>query len=998
MHEPVRIFLTYDEPEASLAASLKDHLRTAFSSHDIAFYERSTGMPEERDGLAFLQTATCSLVILSNTFLLKGRNKLELAHAQREEALRRPAAPLFLVKAEPMVLPAALHGYIHLLEDEDSLRSAHFPVARQLHRVAARLLQWLTIHQGDEDHSAPFQAVPEAHDLLDRLGRMSRQADLEPLFDILHHTIADADHRQALSDMRIDWLAVRGYRDWTLRQRSQERIAAGLRSMLGALQPPDISEAWKTACRRLEDPPRRAPAFHIPGADIQIPEALTGDLRTEQRQTYARNMSLCLDALVVGQPERGFGLLDQLRQQLTPHAGQLYELLLLALFMREGADAIVSTFLQGSANPYGHIALFCQHLDLCQSQGMCPTPSGVFNRQVIAEALSEAMQRAYHRLNTVQDDAQTWRRQVLGLVTLASHVYRDIHPHTAALTTLLTAICGGGRGHWIERVELKDNGTTRFHGPDHLDLQPMAEQLIDMLQRSSNWDDHANAAMRADILNALLAKRKLLHERLVWEQRRHRRHTDERQEVIHLVHAALFGYHLFGDPPHGSPDHAFLRLALELLIPEQLWSNNALPAPTLQAYPLPMRWFDLDETGALRTHPKNADYQFDVLAMVRHLVVHASGVSGWSVVQGNLEEAVIRQFVRDTDAQYAYLRANRMHTDFRRMDDLLVRRATIECLNRWSAAYKANPEAYAHLTDTMLQELIGNRLLIWFYLNPDRLATHPDSLALGYDAKVALHWITRTPIARTQEDIQSTLAANMYAQTIAPSYSAIPPADGHERYAVAFIMAQALHLFRDLQQDPVYLNLVYEEITMEHKLPWIMVDPAGLPQAVPVDQMRGFNAWSVLEQLARRNPVQWSLMEARRRIAKKRHRELLDLYYREINEDRRLNGLPERRILIQIMRQMRALFHFFPEPEFLELSLRELQGKGRMQWQISLLNVFPIPQNQPENNLLDFDYRQELSDVRALVQTSEAWMQHLSDTQTRALAQDTTPDWRNNSR
>jgi hypothetical protein len=993
MNEPVRIFLTYDEPEADLAEALKDHLRTAFNDIDIAFFERSTGMPEEREGIAFLQTATCSLALLSNTYLLKGRNTLELAHARREEALRRPAAPLFLVKAEPMVLPAALNGYIHLLEEEDSLRSAHFPVARQLHRVAARMLQLLTASRGDEDQIAPFQAVPEAHDLLDRLGRLTRQADLEPLFDILHLTVEDAAHRQTLSGLRDEWVEVRGWREWPLRMRAQERIAAGLRSLLGTLQSADMSDAWKTTGWRLEDPPRRAPAFHIPGADIQVPAELGG----AGRQTYTRNMALCLDALVVGQPERGYALLDQLRQHLAPRSAQMYELLLLALFMREGADAIVAAFLQGSANPFGHIALFCQHLDMCQSQGMCPTSSGSFNRQVIAEALSEAMQRAYHRLHPVQGDAQAWRRQVLTLVTLAGHVYRDIHPYSAALTTLLTAICGGGRGNWIERVELKDNGTTRFHGPDHLDLHPLAEQLIDMLQRNRDWDDQATAMLRADILNAQLAKRKGLNDQLVWEKQRFRRHTVERQEVIHLVHAALFGYHLFGDPTPRTPGNTFLRLALELLIPEQLWTTAALPAPNLPNYPLPLRWFDLDEDGALRTHPNNADYNFDVLAIVRHLVVHASGEAGWSVVQGNLEEAFVRQFVRDTDAQYTYLRENRMHTDFRRMDDLLVRSATIECLNRWAAAYKANPTAYAHLNDTILQELIGNRLLLWFYMNPAQLSTHPDSLGLGYDAKAALRWITRTPIARTQDEIQSSLASNMYAQTIAPSYAAIPPGDGNERHTVAFIMVQALHLYRDLQQDPVYLNLVYEELTREHKLPWIMVDPDGLPQAVPVDQMHGFNAWSVLEQLAMRNPVQWSLMEARRRIATKRHRELLNLYYREINEDRQLNGLPERRILIQIMRQMRAIFHFFPEASFLELSLRELQGKGRMHWQISLLNIFPIPQNQPENHLLDFDYRQERSDVRALIRTSDAWMQHLEDTQTRALLQDTTPDWRNNS-
>lgn len=895
MHRPVRIFMTFDEPEAHLADALKDHLRTAFMGRDIEFFERSTGMPEAQDGLAFLQTATCSVALLSNTFLLKGRNQLELSQARREESLRRPAAPLFLIMADPMVLPDSLKGFVQLPEDGESIRGAPFPVPRQLHRIASRLLQLLMDTRSDDSPSEP----------------------------------------------------------------------------------------------KLEAPPLRAPEFHLPESHIQVPEDLEGN----HRLAYARDMALCLDALEIGQPDRGYALLDNLRQSSAPRSAQLYELLLIAFLQREGADAIVSAWLNDAAQPYGHLALFSQHLETCQAQGLCPTSTGSYNRRVVAEALGAAIQRANQQLYTDSAGDAIWRRQTLALVALATRVYEDIHPHNAALSALLTTLCGGGRGNWIERLHLEADGTRRFQGKDGLDLQAAAEQLVGMLQRNGD----STAALRATVLEALRTKATALNHQLIWEKQRFRRHTDERQEVIHLVHSALFAYHILGDAGPATQADSFLRLGLECLIPAQLLGSNMRPAAETPAFPLPVRWFDLDEDGAVRTHPRNADYHFDVMAVVRHLVVQASGPEGWAVIQANLRESVLHQYVRDTDAHYRYLRENRAHTDFRRMDDLMVRRATVDCLNRWYAAIQADPAAYGHLTDSILQELMGNRLLIWFSMNPEQLTTHPDSRALGYDAKATLRWITSTPSGRSLDQIQSTLASNIYMHTIAPSYTSIPDADGNKRDALAFILLQALHLYRDVHQDPVFLHLVYDEITLEHKLPWVMVDARGLPQPVQVHQLPGFNAWSVLEQLAMHNPVQWSLMEARRRIAKRRHRELLDMYYREISEDRRLNGLPERRILIQIMRQMRAIFHFFPEPEFLELSLRELQGKGRMQWQIALLNLFPIPQNQPENHMLDFDYKQELSDVRALIQTSEAWMQHLEDAQARALLQDTTPEWRSNS-
>lgn len=1001
MSDDVRIFLSYDEAEARLAGELKQHIQTAFAGRKVIFWERTSNALDERARQSFLDSASLSLVIFSSTYLLKGENLLELGHARRIELEKRPKTPLYLVMAEPAVLPADLAAYATLPHPNESIEHAAFPPARQMQRVAAYLKNLEARTAGAPPQRPPYEKPYKPADLRERLTLQLERLNLSTVFSTLKTVVDDATLKQVFFELEDAWVegiqACRLHRELHRWHAHNAGIKEELRVRIGQIESLSLIPAWRKHMNRIERDAQPGLGIFVPAGTIHAPQhlhqpagpsepELLGTLNATQQQEYRRNLLLCQDALAVGNPERAFALAEHLRTHINPLSAQLYEYLLISYLQKEGADRIVHDVLYEQGRKFRHIVLYASRLRMYNEQGHCPTDSGMHNCAAVAEELSDAMHRAYdalpndHILDTGLRAVEVAdaRPVVARMLFAAQELFRAVHPFKGVLKTLVNELGGGGKSTWIERMEISNDGRRRFVPADNFDMETTMLEILEQLRLAEpEQADLLRFQLREDIYYNLLEKRQTLSRQSEWEQKRYRKLTDERLSVVRLIQSTLLCFQIFGDRGNDPEDQSFLRLAIEYLLPGLLLEHSPAASPDRPAYPLPMRWFDLDENGQLRPHPDNNRLRFDAMAIVERIVGEQAGHSAWLHIKPNLLDEVWKQYVQDTDAEYAYLRDNRQYQDVRRLDDVEVRRAAIQCLRRWMIAYRANPTAGSVFLDNILQELLGNRLLLWFYLNPAELQTHPDSLALGYDARAVLKELLALPISTDEVTIRKTLGANLFVKTIEPAYRQIPPRDGTRRENLVFILLQALHVYRDMNPDPVYLKLVFDELTLETKLPWIEVGPEGKPRNLPVPGAYAFDAFGIVEMLCAQLPSDFSIAEARRRIAARRFAELMDMYHREISTDRRQNGLPERRIALEIIRGMKALFYFYPDNVFLELPLDELNGKGQIRWQIFLANIFPIPQNHPENQMLQFDYKQEVAELKALRNHQQQWMQHL---------------------
>ncbi|MBK9336305.1 MAG: hypothetical protein IPM98_06845 [Lewinellaceae bacterium] len=133
----------------------------------------------------------------------------------------------------------------------------------------------------------------------------------------------------------------------------------------------------------------------------------------------------------------------------------------------------------------------------------------------------------------------------------------------------------------------------------------------------------------------------------------------------------------------------------------------------------------------------------------------------------------------------------------------------------------------------------------------------------------------------------------------------------------------------------------------------------------------------LLDQLTLALPGRFRPLDARQRIAHKRHADLKARYFREISEYPFENRQVERRIVIDIIRKLKGLFRYYPDAVFLELPIRELGGHGRIRWREDFLGILPTRANHYENRYFDFDYSRELSEIKMYRDTRAHWMEHV---------------------
>jgi hypothetical protein len=290
-------------------------------------------------------------------------------------------------------------------------------------------------------------------------------------------------------------------------------------------------------------------------------------------------------------------------------------------------------------------------------------------------------------------------------------------------------------------------------------------------------------------------------------------------------------------------------------------------------------------------------------------------------------------------------------------------------------AYRAFPDTGKEFPERCIKELCGSGLLIWMHHNPNApLVTHADSLALRYDAQAELKNIMAFYPHYSEEALREIIALNLFQKRILPAYESIKSRDEKQRPEVVRLLRETLAGYQ-LHPDQRYLDLVYTEITDEVKFPWIYISKEGKWLPLPAGEI--FKPIGVLQQLNEAEPRIFRLSNARERIALRRYQDERERYFHEISEYRYENRRPERAILIDIIRNMKGIYVFFPKDIFLEIPLLELTGKGRVRWHANFLGIFPIRENHFENHDFHFNYRFELFEVKRMLNNQLQMMQEM---------------------
>jgi hypothetical protein len=990
----MRLFFSVSPADRVTALALQHALRTLLPEVGWEFWDDSRSASNERrtDAQAWLESARMAVVVHSPDYAATPDENWEKNAILQEKNRRRDGLTVAVVQARHHVMPPDLAGFECLPHADEAiegpngdrlLKQAAHALARLL-RGEAGLLPYASGSSSEGQHRTHEDRTPPPitlSDLRERLLELADRNNLGDVLEVLHGIVHDADLLRRVLALKDEFVGAH------LRERLQladyqekiKNIRCRTEQLIGELTeerllhlgwPSVFLEMYRTSSQRETFP------FFLPGEDIQIPETLNlpvttddagsaervGLLSYEQKLEFRRLLLLAQDALAVEKYSLAHAHAEQVRTKIDPQSAQLYEMLLVSFVKNENPNRIMHRLMEGIKSGFNHVKLYSDRFELYQNgqPQRCPTQTGRHNRLVAIEELGAGLEREYQALTPhaildtgarAGDPAET-RKRVLQCLEALFLLYQSLLPTKVLVEPMILEIIGGGKCHWLERMELRD-GVWQFVGNADFDIEGKIGELLDLLRRADRRrpPEKQREMLREDLFFRLFAACHSLAEQVSEERRQHHVRTDVRRSVIRVIEACVLGHTLLTEAGDVlEVRKSLLRLAVELLLPGLLAETDVMDIPES----VNLDWFDLDDLGELRNAAVCADYDFDALTVLQKIIHDMAGQTGWLKTYPNVKEEVWKTYVAETDAAYEAVRTGLQYDNFQRMDDLEARRRVVHCLRRWQVCYRAYPERGFVFLEKMLHELAGNELLMWFIINPLAIQNHPDSLAYGYDAERELASLRTLPDTWTDERVTQTVVGNLYRRYLLPEYEAVPRRDESKRGRLAELLGAMLLAFQK-HPVPLYLDLVYRELSAETKLKWIDINRRGQW----VNFGSAFDATDVLRQLTAQLPLRFDPLATRRAIADRRWEEQTLRYTTEISEIRHENRLPERKIAADIIWRLKGTYLFYPDLKYLELPLLELQGLGRIRWFARALGIFATNSNHFENVLVPFDLRAE---------------------------------------
>lgn len=1010
----LRIFVSYHPADENSALDFQRQLALALQPYSAEFRDKSK-VPEEdyrREAAAFLEKADLFVAVLSMNYEDRPELRWEMQQAIDTQKTR-PELQIVSVQARAAAIPALLRPYSTALPPGETIENQHIARDRQLRRAAESALYVLRASPDTHDISiGPVELPLSVGDLRERLLAQTDRINHAPLLALLKRLVRDVMVKRGILDVEESFKQLR--EKTRLSQLSIQELAtlsaplqSDLQSLINRLDETQLAPDWHavfirdyyhfTPDSRDDSTP---PPFFVPTDEIEIPETLNlpvgpreqesleqiGLLSFEQKNDFRRNLLLAKDALAVKNPAQAYAHCDHVRQQIDPQSAQLYEYLLITFIQKETPARALRDALHGNDRVLQHILLFASRLQEYQREGKCPSSTAMHNLAIASESISDAALRVYYHFpndplrhtGKHAEDVPDNRRALQIILDNTLKVCRNVAPSEELLEAAVIECCGGGKCAWLKQVDVVD-GHFQFVPDGNLDLLGETRELIRMLEQMEAADGNkivkGRALLREDLYFSLLAKRQAFHAQLEEDAHRRRPFTDVRESVVRFTYACLMGAYIFGDEDPRRRNNSFYRLALEYLLPDILIA----PPETASAG---LRWFTFNHSGELTAHPDCAAYGFDALGIVQKIVKDHSGAAGWLQVQPNIREAAWLQYRADAEALLQQVKTGLSYSDFRRMDNLTARGILIEYLKRQVVAAKASPERGAPLLEACVDELCGDGIMLWLQhnLHTHTLGTNPDSEALGYDASSELRNIydmLHGSDPQFEEQLRERIARNIFEKHIAPAYEAIKRGDTSRRAELSRLLREAMSNYR-LCPNKQYTDLVWQELTLELKLPWIDISTDG--KAAPFPGSNRFQSIQALNEIQQTLPDQYKLLDAREHIADRCYANQEQRYFREISEFRSENRQPEREIAIDIIQRIKGIYLFYPKTDYLELAWNELYakpGKHRIRWNARLLGIIPLQSDHFENQFLHFNYKFERYELKRLLDNQYFEMQRV---------------------
>jgi hypothetical protein len=995
MPESLSIYTSYHEQDKNIVSALLKHLKTFQGADRFVFSDYET-IPESSQITENIKeqidAADVVLIFCSADYYSREETIREQAYAKQS-----PKDPLLIpIIARSTPSYPGLEAYTLLPLSGNPLYNAGALNELQCAVVAKVIFERIQAfeQQGPAVYEPVFQKM-EWEDARLRLLSFLEKNDLNASLELLHTLVKDPGFDKLIFEAKEEYQRL--HRRTMQEQFSFDEFWHALRVLRSdmeqlclRLEPGHLHKNWQktieTDCLALHTTPKREktyPGLSMLADEILIPQksldANSQELTHSQQQDYKRSFILAQDAQAVGEYAKAYGIADKIRTEINPESAQLYEFLLLSLVQKEGADQLIKDALRGYGRVFETAIRYAERFREFQKSEKCPSTTGYYNTAQVAKMIHSALRRVYssypndYILDTGLNASRhpDAREAILSCLQIALRTYQFMHPVEGFLEIAFNEFAGGGKYQWADVVEVEPDGSFSVLNRREFDVLSELNNILSLLtdpplrnpndpvetgnrNKSRSYDQ--TQLLRDNLLVCLNRKKTALLSDIQVEKRFFREFIDERDSIIRLVYACIIGYLVFDKKE--KTKSKFLAIALD-----ELLLKPAIP------------WFTLSAEGQLIPDPDCERLSFSAPAITKAIIAKYSNETNSSKIQELIRQTCYDQYKAETESIYQELLKGRAYTDLRKLSDGEGRKRMIQCLKRWTILYLAYPDRGSDYLQQTLRELMGEEQFLWMLFDPEQLVSHPDSIALGFDALELYRKLEKMPVPWDKNDMEGVIIEKQFSRHILPTYESMHARDEKQIRKLIFLFRQALRGYKTDPQN-IYLQWIYRELTEEHKFRWLEIDQDGLWQAA-----RGvpdfFKPEALLLEMASKHPDLFNLFETRKKIAENRYREVKNIYEREISEFKAENKEPERLIAQDLFNQLKGIFKFFPDIKFLEIPLNELKGNGRIQWQAKLFGLFTLSENHHENLLINFDYKAERAEFYMYRDQLHEWLESM---------------------
>ncbi len=943
MEKAIKLYISHsDEDEDLLACDrLIHHFTTLVENNKINIITRKDIIPgqEKEKGLkGIISKSNIAIILISADYLAMDGSELKLLY---DNYKNKSIKKLFLIKVKPVEYESlTMLRNLPLLDSSDEYIVYDHKINESiLQRVTVSLSQVIS----NTKYDIPFQ------DLKSRLSFVAKESNIIFTIKLLIQLINNTSKVKLLKKYESEYIKsynAFGHNNFKvsnnenelkrkIEQWKEERsdLTQKVEQIIREISEIEIVDSWRdiyiSEILGLTPTIDESKSFYFlfTLAD-KIKEPKNKKLSDEEKKEYKRLFYQSQDLIAVEKFEDAYNIAVKIRNSIEPESTQLYEYLLLSYFKMIESKEIIREAIEGAGIHLKHIVLYSGRYKEFQSDNEFDNShTGEINIKGISERLFEALLIYYQKINhdyAIIDKTERKsenRTTVEKCIDVALTIYKYIESTSTFLDIAINELGGGGKFEWVKVVEPK-KGEWELRDNSNYNASNLLKDIALLI--SEKKDTTKDDSLAKNLLTSLQSKYNRI-KKLYFNNKIDQ--SSLRKSLIKCIEAFKVGFVHFSDK-------RFLEIPID-----ELKGNGIL------------YWLTFDSNGTLVDNKESQVLKFNAKSNLEKMIAFANGVEYLEVAKQNVINSTYRWFV--SNPVYNYKRIIKTKNK-----GITHRKKLVECIHHWKTCYRVkNNRIYI---EKCLEEIIGNKSLIWFDIKNNKLSNNKECKEIGFDAIDEIRYYTSVLEDQKINELIPDIVNNIYRVNIKGVYLHLKSNNQLSKFKLLNLMSMSLNCYR-LYKINKFISFIYQELVLENTYQWFDVKGGEIQG---VDSNFAFCESFLIDfSEVTKSKSEYSLNSIRKVIANNRFQDIMLTYNTEINENRSLNNQIDRELMINLIEMCIECYKADPLDEYISMPINELEGNGKIRW---FYNLFLFNYEHHENRVLNFSRKTKLDTLYKL--------------------------------